>query len=77
MSKISLDRCNCVCHTPGVRAMHIVPCCHSCEFCGEDRIIGIHQHQEKCERNPKNGGTPITFQEKMDDMAIKSKYLGR
>ncbi len=45
------SRCNCSCHSDS-GVYHCIPCCSSCSFCWEDRIIDREEHEAMCEENP-------------------------
>lgn len=48
-NQTSPDACTCICHEPGVRMMHIMACCHTCEGCGENIATRkMANHEQSC-----------------------------
>lgn len=48
MDVVDFNRCECACHkTHAIK--HIMPCCRTCQYCGQKRIkhLSIHKCSEK------------------------------
>lgn len=42
---VSAFECHCSCHTTG--AVHVIPCCTECDFCGKNIVGDINGHKMK------------------------------
>jgi hypothetical protein len=49
MSIRNTEVCNCHCHRGPGKAMHPIPCCYKCPFCGKNIIrFFFETHKENC-----------------------------
>lgn len=57
--------CKCPCHNSKYRVMHVIPCCVTCQHCGQHIVSHLcMQHQKTCIPNDS------LFPQKGEDTAI-------
>lgn len=66
MSKVlpfDVDECDCDCHANPDAIMHMIPCCHTCKYCGK-RIAreAFEGHIERHEQDGDEGPDPRQIQ---------------